>query len=212
MININVLTGGSIGTNCYILTGEDGSAVLIDFVPEVSEFIKENNLSLKKLLLTHVHYDHIEGLSSFQRNFYFDFCLSEEAFNFFKNPLRELLIFFPPEVTDNIKNISLDKAKVCSDNEEILWNDHKIKVLKCPGHSPDSLSFAIDELKCVFTGDALFNGSIGRTDLPGGDFGVLKKSIKRLYSVLSDDFTVYPGHGPETAVGFEKKNNPFVRG
>ena len=213
MIEISVLSGGSIGTNCYILQDQKNNAALIDFVPEAEDYLIKNNLKIKILFLTHIHFDHIEGLAVFQKKNNFDFCLSSEAYDFFKNPSAgsSILSFFPPDIMDNIKNISLNNTKILSEGGSVLFDYEAIKAFKSPGHSPDGLIFSLDNYKIIFSGDTLFYGSVGRTDLPGGDFTEIEKSIKRIYSLFSDDYKVFPGHGPATSIGFERKNNPYVR-
>jgi len=95
--------------------------------------------------------------------------------------------------------------------ETIKIGDDELQILFTPGHSPGSLSFYAKKEKFVISGDALFNGSIGRTDLPGGDFDTLANSIREQLYTLPDEVKVYSGHGPLTRVGDEKKNNPFVK-
>ncbi|MCK4796747.1 MAG: MBL fold metallo-hydrolase [Spirochaetes bacterium] len=209
MINLNTVPGGSLLTNAYILE-EDKRILLIDFVPEIEKIIEKNKYSIDKLLLTHIHFDHIEGLSDFQKKYSFELGLSEAGYKFIKNPDYELLAYFPPDVKENIDNINLDKAIIYKDNDIINWNNHILKVIKSPGHSPDCMMYIFEEKKLVFTGDTIFYGSVGRTDLPGGNFNEMISSINNLFLQVSDDFTLYPGHGPKTNVEFEKKNNPFI--
>ena len=97
------------------------------------------------------------------------------------------------------------------DGDVLTFGNSKLKVLYTPGHSPASISFYNEEAGVVIGGDVLFQGSIGRTDLPGGDFDTLAKSIKEKLYVLPDDVVVYCGHGPSTTIGVEKRTNPFVR-
>jgi hydroxyacylglutathione hydrolase len=210
MLKISTVPGGSLQTCSYVITDEDNNAVLIDFVPEITGFLKKNNLKIIKLLLTHIHFDHIEGLSDFQKDNRFEFYLSIEALSFFKEPSKDILYFFPPDIINNIKNLNLENTMIVRENDKISWNNHTIEVLESPGHSPDCLMYILNENESVFSGDTLFYGSVGRTDLPGGNYEELKKSIRKLFSYVPENFKVYPGHGPETTVGFEKKNNPYV--
>ncbi len=210
MLNLNTIVGGSIGTNSYILE-ENNKILLIDFVPDVEYFISKNKFIIEKLLLTHIHFDHFENLSIFQKKYSFELYLSDEAYNFLKNPDYNILSFFPPKIIDNINNLNLNNIKICKENDIINWNNHKIKVIESPGHSPDCLMYILEENKSVFTGDTIFRGSIGRTDLPGGDFKKLINSINKLFTLIENDYILYPGHGPKTKVDYEKKYNPFLK-
>lgn len=210
MLKINTIVGGSIGTNSYLLE-ENNKILLIDFVPEVEKIIEKNNYILEKILLTHTHFDHLEGLSNFQKKYSFELFLSNKAYSFLKNPDLIILSYFPPEVSVNIKSLNLNNVKICDENDNINWNVHIIKVLESPGHAPDCLMFILDEKKSVFTGDTIFHGSVGRTDLPGGNFDEMISSINKLFSIIDDDYILYPGHGPKTNVDFEKKFNPFLK-
>ena len=102
-------------------------------------------------------------------------------------------------------------AKVLDDLGIVKWGNHELKVLETPGHSRDCLVFIVDKIKSVFTGDTIFNGSIGRTDLPGGDHNQIIQSIQKLFKYTQDDYLLYPGHGPRTMVDNEKKYNPFLK-
>ena len=209
MIKIHTVPGGSIMTNSYIIE-ENNNILLIDFVPEVEEIIKKNNYKVDKIFLTHVHFDHLEGLSKFQKNHFIDIFVSKEGLECLQYPENDFIMIFPEEVISNYKNLNLNNFNVLANNKIIIWNNHEIKVLKSPGHSADGLMFIIDEIKSVFTGDTIFYGSVGRTDLPGGNFETMIDSINRLFESVDDDYKIYPGHGPATTVLFEKNNNPFL--
>lgn len=210
MLNISTITGGSIGTNSYLLE-ENKKVLLIDFVPQVEKIIEDNNLDLESIVLSHTHFDHLEGLSNFQKKYSFKLYLSNNSYNFIKNPDKIMLSIFPPVMLTDIRNLNLDGVKVCKENEIIRLNDHKIKVIESPGHSTDCLMLILDEMKSVFTGDTIFKGSVGRTDFPGGNFDEMINSINKLFNIIDDDYILYPGHGPKTTVDFEKKYNPFLK-
>ncbi len=209
MLNIQKIIGGSIQTNCYLLE-YDNDIILIDFIPEVENIIIKKNYRLNEILLTHIHFDHIEELSSFQQRFKFRLGLSKAGYNFLRKPDSNLLLFFPPEVIKNYKNINLDLVKIYTENEILTWNDQHIQIIESPGHSPDGLMFILKEKRIVFTGDTIFYSGIGRTDLPGGNFEQIKLSIKKLFGLIEYDYKLYPGHGKDTSVQFEKNNNPFL--
>lgn len=210
MINISIIIGGDFQTNCYILE-KDKKVVIIDFVPEVEEIIKKNNFEIEKLLLTHIHFDHITGLGDFQERYSFELVMSKKALKNINDPLYNLTTFIPPEFKKNFKNIKLDKAMAFENNKIINTFVGKIKPIETPGHTDDSAVYIIQQNKMVFTGDTIFKNSIGRTDLPGGDFETLIKSIFNLFKELDDDFIIYPGHGEPTTIKEEKTNNPFLQ-
>jgi hydroxyacylglutathione hydrolase len=217
MLNIKKIIGGSIGTNCYVIEDpaktSDGktAVVLVDYVPEAETYIAKNDFNVDKILLTHIHYDHIEYLSLFQKKHDFEICLSGLAYTTINDPGKNLVAFTPfMDEYDRTDKVNLDRAKKVSDGDIIMWKDHSFKVLSSPGHSPDSLMYVLDEKKCVFSGDTLFHQSVGRTDFPGSSHEDMINSINRLFEKAGDDYIVYPGHGDHTTVGYEKNNNPFL--
>ena len=211
MISIHVFTFNPFSENSYILSDETGECVIIDpgcsnssEEQELAGFIAENGLKPVKLWNTHCHVDHVFG----------NYFVSEK----WKLGLEMHELDVP--VLDSF-------AKVCQmygfqggpqpqpkhffqDGEVVTFGKSSLKILFTPGHSPGSVCFYNEAQKFVIGGDVLFRTSIGRTDLPGGDFPTLEKSIRTKLYTLPDDVIVYPGHGPETSVGFEKKHNSFV--
>lgn len=212
MIDINIIPGGSIGTNCYLLVDRDNSeALLVDYVPEAERIITAEKLSVDVLLLTHIHYDHIEGLSSFQKDHKFDLYLSEFGYDNINDPLKNLVAYTPfMDEYNNTDKVNLDRTRKIYDDDVIKWGDHSFEVVSSPGHSPDSVMYVLNEKKCVFSGDTLFKMSVGRTDFPGSDHQSMINAINNLFTKTGDDYIVYPGHGDSTTIGFEKKNNPFL--
>jgi hydroxyacylglutathione hydrolase len=138
--------------------------------------------------------------------------MPDHAFKNINKPDFNLSAYAPP--LDKIfkdNPIALDNAKIVKDNDMIKWKDHEIIALESPGHSAESMMYILHDLNCVFTGDTIFYLSVGRTDLPGGDFNRMIASINNLFLKVSDDYVLYPGHGIETTVEFEKKNNQFLK-
>jgi len=209
MINITTIAGGQFQTNCYIIE-EDNDVILIDFVSEAEDIIIKKNYKINKVLLTHVHFDHITGLADFQEKNKFDLILSESAAGNINNPELNLLSFIPEIFRKNIKNIDLKNSKVLKNHENVIWKGREIELFESPGHTDDSVIYIFKEKRCAFTGDTVFNCGIGRTDFPNGDYSRIIASIKNFFSAVDDDYILYPGHGPETRVSFEKKNNPFI--
>jgi hydroxyacylglutathione hydrolase len=208
MINIKTIVGGIIGTNCHIIE-DGGSIVIIDFVPEIEDVIRKSGYIIDKILITHVHFDHIAFLSMFQKKNKFELYISQSGFEDINNTDNNFMNQIPG-LMESYEKISLENAKVVMDKDIIKWKDHEIEVIESPGHSRDSLMYIIHENKTIFSGDTLFYESIGRTDLPGSSHEDILKSIKKLFLVSDDDYSLYPGHGPSSTVGHEKKYNPFL--
>ena len=203
-----------IGENTYILwNGEASDAAIVDPGMMNSEerdavdgFVKKNRLSVKMVLMTHLHFDHAAS-ARYVADKYGVKVYAAAGDEFLGSALPEQTKMF------NIK-VMIDPLMpdVCvNDGDELMLNDEKIVVLGTPGHTPGGLAFYLPESGVVFVGDTLFQMSIGRTDLPGGDYGRIIDSIKnKLYS-LPDETVVLPGHGDSTTVGDEKCYNPFTR-
>ncbi len=199
-----------IEVNTYILVDQSGECAIIDcgcYTPdechELAEFIKKKNLNPVLLLNTHCHLDHIFGnkfvLDKYNLKTY---CSEFDEKNRNKSVQHAMLFGLkmddPPEPGGFI-----------TDNQVITFGTIEIVALQVPGHSPGSLAFFNEKRGCVFTGDALFAGSIGRTDLLDGDYDTLINSIKNKLFVLPPSTVVYPGHGNETTIEREIKSNPY---
>jgi len=209
-MNLHILPAGPIRTNAYLLTEPGrGEAVLID-APEgvwadVGRILREEKCQLGELWLTHGHWDHMQGGAEVVRA-----TGAKVRAHRADQPLIET-----PEVMKAflIPGLRLEPVKVdhwLEPGERLAALGAVAEVRHVPGHCPGNVLFYFAEARIVFVGDALFNGSIGRTDLPRGDFAQLEKSIREQIYTLPDATVVYPGHGPETTVGEEKANNPFV--
>ena len=195
---------GHLGTNCYLVWDEESKeAMLIDpgaFADEIDSDIKEDELSLKYIVLTHGHFDHVMGVDKFLD----------------KYPNAEY-------IASEADVYLLEKAKpnrYLKNGDTIDLGELSFKVLETPGHTKGGLCYYINSdvslagqhfSGIVITGDTLFNTSIGRTDMDGGNFNQLIGSIKNELFALPDDTLVLPGHMDPTTIGHEKKNNPFVK-
>jgi glyoxylase-like metal-dependent hydrolase (beta-lactamase superfamily II) len=211
-MNVHVLPAGPIQTNAYLLTSPStGEAVLIDAPGGVWEkaepLLKAEGCRLTRLLLTHGHWDHTQGAAEVVRRSGAEVCAHRADRPLIETPevMRPLLIpglALEPVVVD----------RWLEDGDAIDALGDKVRVSHVPGHCPGSLMFYFEGAGAAFAGDALFRGGVGRTDLPGGDFGQLGDSIRSRIYTLPDSTTVFPGHGEPTTVGEEKAGNPYVSG
>lgn len=206
---VQMFTVGKLFTNCYIAAcPETSEAIIIDpgfdsnFEAEkIFRFLEENSLNLKFVVNTHGHADHICGNETIKRNFQTPILIHEKD-AFMLGRLGKLVAkFFGFSCSSPPADILL------KDGDSIKFGKIILKVMHTPGHSPGSVTL-IGEIE-AFTGDTLFAGSIGRTDLPQSSERDMRTSLKKL-AILPDDFVVYPGHGPTTTIGEEKRSNPFL--
>ncbi len=188
-----------------------------DDSPEIAQYIKENDFELQAITITHAHLDHIGGVSDLHRHFpNAEIILHREDEDLYYGlPEQPIFMGIPPHQLKAM-GLEFDVPPPLSRN----WQDGEIyavgklnfKIRHTPGHAPGHIILAEETEKKVFSGDCLFAGSIGRTDLPGGNFEQLMNSIKEVILPLGDDYTVYSGHGEDTTVGREKSSNPFLTG
>lgn len=197
-----------------------GKAICIDpgeESPEVEAYIKDNDLQLQTIVLTHGHLDHVGGAAYLHEIFPTADIMAhrEEADLYYALPQQPILMGFHPH---QLKAMGMDYAEPpritrFPEHGDILEiGDLHFEVRHCPGHTLGHIVLVERSEKTVFTGDCLFSGTIGRTDLPGGNHGRLIESINANVLSLPDDFAVLCGHGPDTTVGRERANNPFLNG
>ena len=188
----------------------EGSAELVDF-------INSEELELQAIALTHGHLDHVGGTAALHKSFpEAEILLHEGDEDFYYGlPQQPLVLGIQPHQMAALGFEYEDPPRLTrnwSDGEIYTVGNLRFSVRHCPGHTRGHVVLAEETEKCVFVGDCLFAGSIGRTDLPGGNYDQLIDSITRNIIALGDDFTVYSGHGPETTVGDERRSNPFLTG
>jgi len=198
---IETFTVGMLSTNCYVASSEQSKeAIVIDpgldlpsEAQQIFEYIAKEKLNVKLILNTHGHQDHISGDAIFQ-----------EKYN--------VPIYIHKYDASSLGELEKDKfpaAVLLEDGKLIKFGDVSLTVMLTPGHTPGSICLVGEKL--VFTGDTLFNEGIGRTDFPGGSMRDMQLSLQKLVR-LPDYFLVYPGHGPTSVIGVEKRNNPFLIG
>ncbi len=204
---VECLEVGVFAENCYVVgCAETREAVVIDpgdEIPRILSAIEENRLEIKLILLTHAHLDHVKEVVAFKRHWDVPVVMHRDDEFLLANLEKQAAAF--GLTTSGTPGVD----RFVTEGETIEFGNHQFSVLHTPGHSPGSISFAAEGR--IFAGDVLFASSIGRTDLPGGDFETLIKTIQDKLFVLGDATTVYPGHGPPTTIGQERTSNPFVR-
>lgn len=206
-------TFNPVGENTYLIWDEETKeAAIIDAGMSnnrenaaVSDFITKENLQLKYALQTHMHFDHIWGLSYIKDTYNLrPLCHVDDERTYSQVP--EMTSMFRLSMNWNLPTIE----RYIDEGETFQLGNTTIKVLHTPGHTPGGLSYYIESAHTIFTGDTLFRGSIGRTDMPGGNWEDEINSIKNKILALPTDTIIYSGHGPESNVGWELKNNPFL--
>lgn len=212
-MEIKTFVFNPVQVNCYLLWDETKEALLIDcgaLFPqekeELKSFVTENGLTIKHYLNTHLHFDHIFGNPFVEECFGLGCEANDEDWSWAEN-IAQRVARFGLRYTEIISAPS----RVLHNGDIVYFGNQKVEVIAVPGHSPGSLAFYIAQEGVIFTGDALFRGSIGRTDFPDSDHQTLIKCIKeRLYS-LPDETRVYAGHSDPTTIGMEKMYNMYVR-
>ena len=206
-MNIKSFPNGIYGATTYLIYDENSKeGALVDCtgqIDDISEIVKKEKINLKYILITHGHFDHI-------------YCL-DEAKKVFPNALiflhkEDMILFEKMDVQcqmveiENVKLPCVD-GLLGDESHNLKLGEKEIKIIHTKGHSKGGVCYLIDDV--LFSGDTLFQGSIGRCDLWGGSFEEIIKSIREKLFILDDNTVVYPGHGDKTTIGFEKKYNPY---
>lgn len=208
-MNIETLVVGPLETNCYILSDPvSREAVVIDAGDDgdsIWQWIQQKQLQVKYILNTHGHFDHIQANDSLRDKTGAPLAIHADD--------AELLLA-PEKVCAGMYmqvNGCREPEILLHNGDVISFGPYQLRVIYTPGHSRGGCCFYEVAEKVCFTGDTLFRGSIGRTDLYGGDYALLLKSVRERLQLLADDTVIYPGHGPESVMAFERKNNPYLK-
>ncbi len=211
MIKVEKFVVNPLGENSFVLSDETGKCVLIDpgfyygeEQDEIKNYIESNKLEPVKIVNTHCHFDHIMGVEYVRKEFGIPFCAHRDDAFWIEKAEHQAKIFGfdmrPVQPIDEFLN----------ENETVVFGNAKLEVILIPGHTPGHVVFYSKNDGFLIAGDVLFYGSIGRTDLPGGNYQDLISNIKNKLFELPEETKVYCGHGPETNLGFEKRSNPFL--
>lgn len=203
-MKIQTISVGMLSTNCYLLTGQKG-CVLIDpgAQPEkVERALAKEGLPLEMILLTHGHYDHMGGVNQLKEQYPQVPVLIHEADEvMLKTPQYNFSI----EISGEGYRTAADR--LLADGEEVQTGNFCFRVLHTPGHTLGSVCYLMEDV--IFTGDTVFCGGVGRTDLYGGSYPALAASVKKV-AALEGNYTLYPGHGPATTLDAERRQNPYM--
>lgn len=211
MLKIRQFTFNPVQENTYVIFDEKGACAIIDpgcyfdyEHKELTDFIDSNKLSPKCLLNTHCHLDHVFGNKFVAETYGLTLQIHKG-----EKPVLDLA-----PTSGKLRGLPFENYSgeliFLEEGETVKVGEEELSVLLTPGHSPASISFYHKDSLSLISGDVLFHSGIGRTDLPGGSYETLIESIKTRLFVLPDNVTVYPGHGPETTIGHEKRHNPFL--
>jgi len=211
MIHIKAFTFSPISENTYVLYNNEGKAIIIDpgcYFPAEQEtlknFLADTGLTPVQLLNTHCHLDHVFGNKWVHETY---------GLELYIHPNEAQMLELAPVSGERwglpFQNYN-GPIHFLNDGDKVLFGDTALDVILTPGHSPGSICFYLPSQGDLIGGDVLFRGSIGRTDLPGGDSETLLNSIREKLWVLPDETVVYSGHGIKTTIGYEKRNNPFL--
>jgi len=208
-MKIKVFIVGMVSTNCFVVSNVTTKQAFVidpgDDEDMIIKYLDEEKLSVEGVLLTHGHFDHIYGAESISKKYGVPLYAHETEAALLKDPTKNA-----SQMVGRV--ISLSGVTTIKDDEILNIGGFELKVIHTPGHTAGSVCFYCDKTNVLFSGDTLFQESVGRTDFPTGSGSQIIRSIREKLAVLPDDTTVFPGHGPATTIRYEKANNPYIGG
>ena len=206
---LETLVVGPVQTNCYVVACDSTrQGLVIDpggNVGGIARTIERLGIDVRRIVLTHFHFDHMTAAEALCETTGAPVTIHESGVPLLADPPELFRLLSPTEPSDLVIEEPLREGDV------LTVGMLRLEVRHTPGHSPDGISLWLPGHKLLFSGDALFRGSVGRTDFPGSDHATLLRSIREQILTLPDDTRVLSGHGPETTVGYERRSNPFLR-
>jgi glyoxylase-like metal-dependent hydrolase (beta-lactamase superfamily II) len=210
-LDIKVLVFNAFQVNTYVVYHSNGECLLVDPAcytareqGQLTRFLDEHQLTVKHVVNTHSHVDHVLGAGYVYQTYGIKPKIHRQGLVFYDHLVAHAHSF----------GFDLDEVVVpeefLSDGDHLMLGDETLRILYTPGHADGSICLAYDTGQWIITGDLIFNGSIGRTDLPTGNLECLLTSVREKIFPNPDDYTLYPGHGQPTTIGFERRNNPYL--
>lgn len=214
MLNIKRYVCNPIQENTYVVSDETGNCVIIDYGAfyneehqAIEEYIKQNELTPVRLLCTHGHFDHCAGVAFAYEHYGLKPAISRFDSELLCHLNEQAVSLLGLKTHEKPVPMGTDLSKI----HQITFGNHIFRILPTPGHTPGGITFWCEEEHTAFTGDTLFQRSIGRTDFPGGNISCMMKSLRNLTATFPADTVIYCGHGPTSTMGEELKLNPYLR-